>query len=214
MHAIAEHFISEEEYLALEEKSLEKHEYFDGRMYAMAGATPAHNLIAFNIAGSLSSRLRGLPCHGAGSDQRVKIEASGLKTYPDVLIVCPPERYDERDPNSLLNPKVIIEVLSPSTEHYDRTDKFDHYKQIAELSDYILVAQDRVRVEHYTRGQGDSWTVRSFNQRAHTLSLPSTSIELPLDEIYDRLELPDGLLALPPDTIAEADDASSARPSL
>lgn len=199
MRAVAEHFVTEEEYVQREEKSPVKHEYFNGRIYAMAGATPAHNLIDSNILGSLVSRLRGQSCRAVGSDQRVKIEASGLKTYPDVLIVCPPERYDEHDPNSLLNPRVIIEVLSPSTEHYDRTDKFDHYQQLASLNDYILIAQDRVRVEHYERSEAEVWTVRRYNQREHsaTLALPEMKLELPLEEIYDRLEVPSGLLLLP-----------------
>jgi len=197
MSAVAEHFITEEEYQRIEEASPVKHEYYNGRIYAMAGATPAHCLIAFNIQGALFVRLRGHPCRGASSDQRVKVEATGLKIYPDLLIVCPPEQYDESDANTLMNPRVIIEVLSPSTELYDRTGKFDHYKQITSLTDYILIAQDRVRVEHYQRGEAEVWTVRSYNQREHSLTLPELELELPLAEIYDRLELPAGLLLLP-----------------
>jgi len=201
MGAVAEvRFITEEEYLRLEEESPVKHEYYNGRTYAMAGATPAHCLISSNIVGSLFSRLRGRTCRGVGSDQRVKVEVTGLRIYPDALIVCPPERYDEHDPNSLLNPQVIIEVLSPSTERYDRTDKFDHYRQIPSLTDYLLIAQDRVRVEHYQRSAGDLWTVRSYNQREQSVSLSDLSLELPLEEIYDRMELPAGLFLLPDDS--------------
>ncbi|MDQ3815565.1 MAG: Uma2 family endonuclease [Armatimonadota bacterium] len=196
---VEDHFITEEEYCELEEKSPVKHEYYQGRVYAMAGASPQHCLIAFNVVTAVGSRLRGRPCRGASSDQRVKIEATGLKTYPDTLIVCPPERYDERDPYSLLNPRVIIEVLSPTTERYDRTDKFDQYKQIPSLTDYILIAQDRVRVEHYHCGTEDLWTVRSYNQREQSLTLPDIGIDLPLEEIYDRLNLPAGLFLLPED---------------
>ena len=126
----------------------------------------------------------------------IKVEATGLKTYPDISVACPPERFDERDSNSLLNPKVIIEVLSPSAEKYDRTQKFEHFKQIAEMSDYILVSADQVWVEHFARAEGGAWTVRSYTQRSQTLALPSIEVEVPLDEIYERLELPEGLAML------------------
>ncbi len=191
MEAIAEKLISEEEYWKLEAVSEIKHEYFNGRIYAMAGGTPSHNAVSHNIQGSLFSRLRGKSCRGYGSDQAVK--ASGLITYPDALIVCPPENYDK---NALLNPRVMIEVLSPSTEKYDRTDKFEFVKQIESLSHYILVAQDRVRVEHYERN-GENWIVRSYYQRDDVLVLADLELEIPLEEIYDRLDLPVGLQILP-----------------
>ncbi len=191
--AEVERYISEDEYLELEAASLEKNEYFDGCIYAMAGATPRHNKIIFSTMTAIGVRLRGHSCDGAGSDQRVKVEATGLLTYPDVLIVCPPERYDENDPNSLLNPRVLIEVLSPSTENYDRTEKFEHYKKIESLTDYILIEQNHIWVDHYQRAEDGLWTVRSFNQHEQIVSLPELELELPLDEIYGRLDLPIGL---------------------
>ena len=194
MEAIAEKFISEDEYWELETVSEIKHEYFNGRIYAMAGAKPAHNKILFNFTTALGSRLREHSCSGAGSDQAVKVEANGLITYPDLLIVCPPERYDEHN-LALLNPRVLIEVLSPSTEKYDRTDKFEFIKLIASLTDYLLVAQDRVRIEHYHR-DGETWTVRSYYQREDVLNLENLKLEIPLAEIYDRLDLPEGLQLL------------------
>jgi Uma2 family endonuclease len=203
MQAVAQRFITEEEYQQIEEASSIKHEYFQGRIYAMAGGTPSHNLISSNILGSLVARLRGKSCRAVGSDQRVKVETTGLRIYPDALIICPPERYDEHDPNSLLNPRILIEVLSPTTERYDRTDKFDQYKQITSLTDYILIAQDRVRVEHYQRSEADLWTVRSYNQREQSLTLPNLALEISLDEIYDRLEVPTGLLLLPEGNVEE-----------
>ena len=195
MEALAEKFITEDEYWELEAVAETKHEYFNGRIYAMAGAKPMHNKIAFNFAGALSSRLREHSCSGAGSDQAVKVEANGLITYPDLLVVCPPERYDQRN-LALLNPRVMIEVLSPSTEKYDRTDKFEFVKQIESLTDYILVAQDRVRVEHYQR-DGENWTVRAYYQREAVLNLSDLELEIPLAEIYHRLDLPVGLQVLP-----------------
>lgn len=204
MEAIAERYISEEEYVRLEENSAHKHEYLDGRIYAMAGGTPGHSAVGTNIAGALFSRLRGRPCRPFNSDLRVKVEATGLRTYPDITVVCPPERYDERDSNSLLNPTVIFEVLSPSTERYDRTDKFDALKQIPSLHDYILVSPDRVRVEHLRRGESGEWILESYTQRSQVLALASIGVEVPLDEIYDRLDVPEGLRVTHEDT-TEAD---------
>jgi Uma2 family endonuclease len=193
MQATAKQWVIEDEYLAMENASPEKHEYFNGEVWAMAGGSPKHAQLAFNVAGALSSRLRGKPCRGAGSDQRVRVEGTGMSTYPDVLVVCPPERYDERDPNALLNPRVIIEVLSPSTENYDRSGKFEHFKRIAELTDYLLISQDRVLVEHFRRGENGAWLLRSYLQRADEITLEDIEVTLPLEEIYERLELPTGL---------------------
>lgn len=204
MNAIAECCISYEEYLRLEEASGQKHEYLNGRIYAMAGGTPSHSAVATNIVGALFSRLRGKPCRPFNSDLRVKVEATGLRTYPDVTVACPPERYDERDSNSLLNPTVIFEVLSPSTERYDRTDKFDALKQTPELRDYVLVSPDRVRVEHLRRGEGGEWILESYTQRSQVLVLASIGVEVPLDEIYDRLELPEGLRVMHGDVLDAA----------
>ena len=193
MQAIAERYITEEEYLRLEEASEQKHEYFNGRVYPMAGGTPAHSAVAMNIGGSLVARLRGKPCRAFNSDLRVMVEATGLKTYPDVTVACPPERYGERDPNSLLNPRVIIEVLSPSTEQYDRTDRFDALKQVPDLTDYILVSPERVRVEHLRRREDGEWAIKSYTLRSQVLALASIGVEVPLEEIYDRLDVPEGL---------------------
>ena len=204
MEAVAERTISEEEYVRLEEKSARKHEYLDGRVYAMAGGTPAHSAVGTNITIALGSRLRGESCRPFNSDLRVKVEATGLRTYPDVTVVCPPERYDELDPNSLLNPTVIFEVLSPSTEQYDRTDKFDALKQIPSLRDYVLVSPERV--EHLRPGEGGEWILESYTQRSQVLALASVGVEVPLDEIYDRLEVPEGLRVLHPDVLDSLDD--------
>lgn len=197
MRAIAGDYISEEEYVRLEDGAGTKHEYFNGCIYAMAGGTPAHNQIASSILAFAHRRLGENPCRAVNSDRRVKVEATGLKTYPDTLIVCPPEQYATTDPNSLVNPRVVFEVLSSSTEVYERTVKFDHYRQIPSLLHYVLVGQDQVRVDHYTRGEAEGWVLRSYNQRHESLVLPDLELELPLDEIYHRLDLPAGLLLLP-----------------
>ena len=187
---------TDEDYIRLEDKSEIKHEFINGQLYAMAGGSPTHARLGFNAIAAIGARLRGKRCHGASSDQRIKIENSRDKVYPDALIVCPPALYDENDPHALLNPKVVIEILSPSTEKRDRTGKFELYKQISSLTDYILIEQDWVRVEHYRRAEGRLWTIETFNQRDQSLILPDIEIELPLEEIYDGLDIPSGLLLM------------------
>ena len=189
-------FISVQEYLAQEELALEKHEYSNGRIYAMAGGSPAHAEIMANVAGSFVPRLRGHRCRGASADQRIKIEAANIWTYPDFIVKCPPERYAENDRNSLVNPALVVEVLSPSTEKYDRDEKFALYAQIPELQDYLLVAQNRVLVEHFQRGENESWILRRLAKRDDVLKLTNLEIEIPVGEFYDGLDVPEGLLMI------------------
>ena len=146
----ASFFISEDEYLRREEASLTKHEYVNGAIYAMAGASPSHNDLAAAALSALIVQLRGNPCIPRGSDQRVKVEATGINTYPDVVIACPPLCYDSKN-ITLLDATVIIEVLSPSTAEYDRTGKFLHLAQLPSLRHYVLISQDQVWVEHRRR---------------------------------------------------------------
>ncbi len=184
---------SDEDYIAFEAKSDIKHEFIGGEIYAMSGGSPTHARLGFNAIAALGARLRGHRCRGASSDQRIKIENARDKVYADALIVCPPELYDETDKHALLNPKVVIEILSPSTEKRDRTGKFELYKKISSLTDYVLIEQDWIRVEHYRRAEGRLWTVETFNQRDQSLTFSDLEIELPLSEIYDGLDLPSGL---------------------
>ncbi|HET6385725.1 MAG TPA: Uma2 family endonuclease [Armatimonadota bacterium] len=182
--------ISEEEYYSLEARAEIRHEYLNGEVFAMAGGSPEHARLIASITGSMVSRLRGHRCYATSSEQRIKVERTGLITYPDVAIVCPPERYDPVDPDTLLNPRVVVEVLSPTTEEYDRTGKYDHYRQIESLTHYILVSQDQVRVECFNRGVGGEWTQDLHLTRDSTLRLLDLELEVPLAEIYDRLSLP------------------------
>ena len=193
--AVVEQFIPLSEYLALEAASDGKHEYWQGRIYAMAGGSPAHAQLGFNASVAIGRRLQGKRCRGASGDQRIRIEVTGLSTYPDAVVFCPPARYDEHDPQALVNPVLIVEVLSPSTEKYDRGDKFGHYAHIPELQDYILISQDRVFVEHFQRSEGTSneWKMHRFVLRADQIQLPNLEILVPLTEIYDGLEVPEGL---------------------
>jgi len=186
--------ISEPEYYALEEKAVIRHEYFGGEIFAMAGASPAHAQLTANVMGSLVGRLRGRACYATSSDQRVKVEATGLITYPDLAVVCPPERYDPNNAHTLLNPRVVVEILSPSTAQYDRTTKFENYQQIESLSDYILVEQDQMRIEHYHRTADGTWQRQIHVSPDEELNLTDLDVVAPLSEIYERLNLPTGSL--------------------
>lgn len=196
MREFAPQPISEEEYWRLEEDSLVKHEYLRGQVYAMAGASRSHNVLAMNAAGSLHSRLRGKPCRAVGSDQRVKVEETGLQTYPDVVVYCQDARFDPRHKDTLLEPTVLVEVLSPSTADYDRTTKFDHYKQIPTLTDYVLIAQDRMRIEHYQRDAKGNWLLFVAQDATETITLESIEASLSVADVYDGVELQARVLPL------------------
>lgn len=188
MRALAEEFVTEQEYWAQEESSPIKHEYFNGRLYAMAGASRKHALLAANALASLVVQLRGKPCRAVGSDQRVRIEESGLNTYPDIVAYCAESRFEPRNRDTLLNATLIIEVLSPSTANYGRTDKFDHYKRIATLCDYLLVSQDRVRIEHFHRGENGDWILRVADSLETALEFSSINCALALRDVYDDVD--------------------------
>jgi Uma2 family endonuclease len=156
----------------------------------MAGASPRHNLLVANLTGALRQALRDRPCVVLASDQRVCIEPTGLYTYPDVTVVCGPLRAHPRFEDTLLNPTVLIEVLSPSTEAYDRGVKFAHYRRLDSLRDYLLVSQAERLVEHYTRerGEAESWRLTTWTA-GQRLSLPGAGCTLAVDEVYEKVDL-------------------------
>ncbi len=193
---LQEDYISVAQFWEMEAVSDVRHEYLNGRVYAMAGGTPNHSKIIFAFSGAIGIRLRGNPCSGSNSDQLVKIARSGLRTYSDILVSCPPEQFDEDEPNALLNPRLIVEVLSPSTQNYDRTEKWEHLRQIPALRDYVLVSSDRVRVEHLHRNEQYQWILWTGIERDSVLSVPDLGLEIPLDEIYEELDLPSGLMRI------------------
>ena len=140
----------------LEEKAPYKSQYAAGEIFAMAGVEPAHDRITQNPSGMFYVRFRGQPCETFSSDVKVRVKAGDLWTYPDLSILCGQPKYDtSARPSSLLNPQVVFEVLSPSTEDFDRGEKFERYKRIDSLTDYILIASEKMRVEHYVRQEGD-----------------------------------------------------------
>lgn len=181
--------LSVEEYLEMERTSEVRHEYYDGEVFAMVGATEAHALIVTNLVLSLGNQLRDGPCRTYANDMRVRVEESGLYTYPDLVVVCEEPAFLETEHrNTLLNPQLLVEVLSESTEAYDRGRKFTHYRSLHSLTDYLLVAQDQARIEHYER-QDDGWLLTEAAGLDATLELPSFNCELALAEVYERVEV-------------------------
>lgn len=183
------HRLTAAEYLALERQSEHRSEYLDGEVYAMTGASRRHNLIVLNLAAALHGQLKGRPCEVYANDMRVHVAATGLFTYPDVAAVCGEPRFADAALDTLLNPILLIEVLSPSTEAYDRGKKFAHYRTLGSLAELVLVAQDEIRVERYTRQEDGRWLL-SEASRGDSLALPSISCEIPLSEIYERVTPP------------------------
>ena len=185
--AAAQTYLTPEEYLAWERKSDTKHEYLGGEIIAMSGASRAHSLIVTNISGELYIQLKSGRCEVHTNDMRVRTRPEISYFYPDIVVVCGEPRFEDNTFDTLLNPIVLVEVLSPSTEAYDRGEKFDHYQQLTSLREYILVSQDEVRVEHYQQ-QRTEWRPTEFRSLADVLSLTSIDCELSLEDIYRRVE--------------------------
>lgn len=187
MSSLAQPKYTAEQYLDLERQAKQRNEFLDGHVFAMAGASRQHNLIAGNIFAEIRDQTRGRPCETYINDMRVRVRATGLYTYPDVVALCGEPSFEDAHQDTLLNPVVIIEVLSESTEAYDRGEKFAHYRRLESLSDYVLIAQDKVRVEHYAR-QGQQWILSEASDLSGAISLASIGCEIALRNIYERIE--------------------------
>ncbi len=174
-----------EQYLALERQAETKSEYVNGEIFAMAGASEEHNTIAFNLGGLLYPRLRARGCRGYIGDMRLKVSATGLYTYPDVMIVCGERQIDSSSFDTLLNPTTIIEILSPTSEAYDRGAKFGHYRRIDSLREYLLVAQDQPHVERFVRQGAGEWLLSEATGLDNTIPLASIDASLSLAAIYE-----------------------------
>ncbi len=182
-------YITEEEYLKSEREALEKHEYFDGEIFDMAGTSEEHANISSNINISLGTQLKKRPCKSYQSDLRVHIPATGLYTYPDVIVVCgKPEMLEDTYLDTIFNPVLIVEVLSPSTADYDKGTKFDHYRTIETLQEYVLVWQDKKRVARYTKQSDESWILRDFIGEDAAIDLSSIECQLTIEDIYDKVD--------------------------
>ena len=175
-----------EDYLTLERSASYKSEYRDGQIYAMTGASRKHNLVSGNIYRELSLQLKKRPCEAYINDMRVKAAEASSYHYPDVAVVCGTPQFEDAQVDTLLNPTLLIEVLSPSTEAYDRGSKFAHYRKIASLREYLLVAQDQPNIERYVR-QGDVWILSEVTGIEAFISLDSIDCMLSLREVYDKV---------------------------
>lgn len=179
--------LTPEEYIAIERSSEFKSEYFAGETFAMAGGSRRHNLVAGNINRILGTQLLERDCNVYNSDLRVKISSVGKYTYPDASVACAEEQFEDEDEDTLLNPIVIIEVLSKSTEAYDRGKKWEHYQRLDSLCDYLLVSQTPYRVEQFTRQRGGSWNYTEYVGESEVIDIKSIGCTLLLRDIYAKL---------------------------
>lgn len=178
---------SAEEYLTFERASEEKHEFVDGEIRLMSGATRAHNLISTNLAVAVGSQLADKPCEVYLGDMRVKVDADGRYTYPDMSIVCEEPRFEDDTFDTLLNPGTLVEVLSKSTAAYDRGDKFTSYRNLPSLNEYLLVEQLRPHVEHFVRLDDGGWRFNPIEGLEGAVTLVTAEVTLPLAEIYAKV---------------------------
>lgn len=180
---------TEQEYLEFERASEEKHEYYRGEIFAMSGAKVPHNIIAGNLFSELKQQLKGKPCRPFTSDQRIHIPSNSLFTYPDISIICGDIETKDNDEWNALNPFVIIEVLSPGTKGYDRGEKFQLYRDIASLKEYILVDSAAVLIEAYHINETGHWELTEYKDITDNLSVSTVMLTIPLAEIYEGTKL-------------------------
>jgi Uma2 family endonuclease len=182
--------LTPEEYLEIERRAERKSEYFHGEMFAMAGASYAHVVIVGNLSHELKLRLKAGPCGVYSSDLRLRVAPNGLYTYPDVMVICGGPQFADDRKDTVVNPVLIVEVLSESTEAYDRGKKFEQYRALPSLREYLLVAQDAPRIEQYTRQPDDRWLLSETSGGDTSIQLASVDCVLPLAEVYDKIEWP------------------------
>ncbi|MDQ3012656.1 MAG: Uma2 family endonuclease [Acidobacteriota bacterium] len=194
-----EFIFTEEEYLEFERNSDERHEYLDGHLILMAGESDEHGDISANLVGLLVSQLRGKPCRARTKDTKVRSgprptmlrRTKGLYSYPDIVVICGEPQHPDSHRDVIINPKVIIEVLSESTQDFDRRVKFGRYRMWNEtLTDYFLIAQHRPFVEHFLRREDGDWAYRSYWELEQEVPIPSIECSLPMRDIYERINFP------------------------
>lgn len=178
-----------EEYLEMEQASQEKHEYYQGEIFAMSGAKVTHNIIATNTAALFTNKLKGKPCRPFNSDQRIHIEKNSLFTYPDISIVCGEIETRNNDEWNVINPTIIIEILSPFTRDYDRGQKFKLYRDIPSLKEYVLIDSESINVEIFFLNQQGNWELKEYTTIDDSFALDSVQVKLQLQEIYEGTRL-------------------------
>jgi len=176
------------QYLEIERSAESRSEYLNGGIYAMAGGSPNHAFIAANAVIQIGAQLRGKPCRVAGSDLRICCKPANVLTYPDISVVCGPVKTLDAEKDTLTDATVIVEVLTPSTENYDRGAKFRYYRGLPSFSEYLLLAQDEIRAEHYVRQPDGSWLFREFNGPDAVVELKSIGCRLELGSLYEHVE--------------------------
>jgi Uma2 family endonuclease len=191
MSAIPQTKLTPEEYLTLERNSEERHEYFGGEIFAMSGAKRNHNKITTNLSGLVWQHLKGKNCENYSSDMRVFVPETGLYTYPDLIVVCGEPKFQDEVFDTLLNPVLLIEVLSDSTEGYDRGKKFQHYRSIESLQEYVLVAQDEARIEKYVKSGAGFWVLSDAVGLDAEIKFDSIDCIIALREVYDKVDFSD-----------------------
>ena len=188
MSSLPKTFITPEQYLEIERQAECKSEYFQGEMFAMSGGRQAHNRLAFSFIVAVGSQLRGGSCRGYNSDMRVHIPATGLYTYPDVVVACGQPKFLDAVQDTLLNPTLIVEVLSPSTEAYNRGRKFENYRSLDSLREYLLISSERISVDLFTRQPDGKWLLSSADRMDGSLGLESIGAKLALADLYAGIE--------------------------
>jgi Uma2 family endonuclease len=181
-------YLTPEQYLEIERKAEFKSEYYHGEMFAMAGASFAHSQVVMNASGELRNQLRGRPCQPVTTEVRVCVTSDGLYTYPDVVVVCGKPQFLDKKFDTLLNPTVIIEVLSETTESYDRNKEFELYCALESLKEYVMISSLRVRAERYTREPDGTWNYDGKTRMEDTIDLRSIDCHLRLADVYERVE--------------------------
>jgi Uma2 family endonuclease len=189
MSAVPKTLLTPQEYLARERCAETKSQYYRGEVFDMSGASFEHTTIKDNLARETGNQLKDSPCRALTSDMRVKVSATGLYTYPDI-VVCDEPQFEDAYVDTLLNPRVIVEVLSESTEKYDRGDKFHSYRQIPSLKEFVLISQTRSLIERYVRQGDEKWLLTFFNDLSQVFDFTSISVRVPLSEIYRGVQFP------------------------
>lgn len=191
MSAIPKTKLTPAEYLEFERIAEEKHEYFNGEIFAMSGAKRNHNVIAWNIGGELRQKLKDRKCEAYPADMRVFVPKTNLYTYPDLVVVCGEPQFQDNVFDTLINPVLLIEVLSDSTESYDRGKKFQHYRSIESLQEYVLVSQDEARIEKYVRHGDGFWLLSEAVGIDSEIEFSSIECLIKLSEVYDKIDFSD-----------------------
>jgi len=187
MSAHAQPRLSEEQYLEIERKAEFRHQFYDGIMYAMSGGSPSHAFLIAALSREFGNAFKKRPCQVATSDLRVRVSRGGLYTYPDVIVICGDLKFADDQKDTLTNPTLLIEVLSPSTEAYDRGFKTEQYRKIESLREYALVSQTRPHIEVFTKAADGRWTLSEFTGLDTTCKFESVDLSIPLAEIYDKI---------------------------